>query len=347
MISDINNNKKPNRFHQQCYIIAEAGVNHNGDIDLAKKLVAAAKKSGADAIKFQTFLTEELVSKDCSKPVYQKRSSEKTQWEMLRKLELSFDEFEELKKLSDRKKIEFISTPYDRKSIDFLDTIGVKKFKIASADLINKPLIERVAKTDKHIILSLGMASIDEIIRSVKYIESFGNKDISLLHCTTSYPTPYNEVNMKLLPKLQQLFDYPIGYSDHTVGIEISIMAVSMGAKIIEKHFTLDRTMEGPDHFASSEPKEFAKMTQAIRNVECAFGTSEKDITSSERQNIFFMRRSIHAARKLKRGEIIEKNCIKITRPFDGLEPWLIEKIIGKKIKTNIKKDDPITMENF
>ena len=332
---------------EPCFIIAEAGVNHNGDIKLAKKLIDVAKEAGADAVKFQTFHAEEIVTLKSKKAIYQNRAKEKTQYEMLKALELSFDEFRELKRYCDNKDIEFISTPYDIKSVEFLNEIGVNRFKVASADIINKPLIEAIAKTEKQIILSTGMATLGEIERTISLIKDFGNKDIILLHCTTSYPTPYDQVNMNVLDTLKKAFGLPVGYSDHTLGIEIPIMAVSLGAKVIEKHFTLDRMMEGPDHFASLEPDELKKMVGAIRNVEKAFGSERKEITTEEEKNVFFMRRSIHAAVDMKQGEIIKKNNIEIIRPFEGIEPWFLEIILGKKIKTNVKKDEPIKWEDL
>ena len=330
-----------------CFIIAEAGVNHNGSIKLAKKLIDIAKEAGVDAVKFQTFHVEELVILKSKKANYQDRAKEKTQYEMLKALELSFDEFRELKKYCDNSNIEFISTPYDIKSVEFLNGIGVERFKVASADLINKPLIEAIVKTKKQIILSTGMATLGEIDRTISFIYNLGNENIILLHCTTSYPTSYDQVNMNILHTLEEAFGLPVGYSDHTLGIEIPIMAVTMGAKVIEKHFTLDHTMEGPDHFASLEPSELKKMVKTIRNVEKAFGIKRKEITDNEKKNIFYMRRSMHASIDIKIGEVIKANNIKITRPFDGIESWYIDIIIGKKIKNNIKKDDPIRWEDL
>ena len=334
-----------NRFvgeKEQCFIIAEAGVNHNGKLELAKKLVDVAKDAGADAVKFQTFHAEKIVSLITKKANYQYRAKEKTQYEMLKALELSFDDFRELKGYCDNKDIEFISTPYDIKSVEFLDEIGVNRFKVASADLINKPLIEAIAKTKKQIILSTGMATLGEIERTISLINDFGSEDIILLHCTASYPTLYEQVNMNVSHTLKKAFGLPVGYSDHTLGIEIPIMAVSKGAKVIEKHFTLDRTVEGPDHFASLEPDELKKMVEAIRNVEKAFGSRKKEITKEEKKNIFFMRRSIHASEDINQGEILTEDNIKITRPFDGIEPWFLDVVIGKRIKTTVKKDEPI-----
>jgi len=310
---------------ESCFIIAEAGVNHNGSIKLAKKLVDIAKEADVDAVKFQTFRAKEIVSLNSKKANYQYRAKEKTQYEMLRALELSFDDFRELKRYCDNSNIEFISTPYDIKSVEFLNEMGVKRFKVSSADLINKPLIEAIAKTKKQIILSTGMATLGEIERTISLIYNLGSKNIILLHCTTSYPTPYDQVNMNILNTLKNSFGLPIGYSDHTIGIEVPIMAVSMGAKVIEKHFTLDCTMEGPDHFASLEPNELKKMVKAIRNVEKAFGIKRKKITDNEKKNILYMRRSIHTSVDIKTGEEIKDNNIKITRPFNGIESWYIQ----------------------
>jgi N-acetylneuraminate synthase len=332
---------------EPCFIIAEAGVNHNGSLKLAEKLINAAKDAGADAVKFQTFHAEEIVSLRTKKAVYQHRAKEKTQYGMLKALELSFDEFRELKKYCNNRSIEFISTPYDIKSVEFLNEMGVNRFKVASADIINKPLIEAIAKTKKQIILSMGMATLGEIERTISRINDFGNEDIVLLHCTTSYPTPYEQVNMNVLGMLKKAFGLPVGYSDHTLGIEIPIMAVSLGAEVIEKHFTLDRTMEGPDHFASLEPDELKKMVEAIRNIEKAFGSGRKEITDEEKNNIFFMRRSVHASKDMEQGEIIKENNIKITRPFDGIEPWFLDIILGKKIKIKVKKDETIKWEDL
>jgi len=332
---------------EPCFIIAEAGVNHNGSIKLAKKLIDVAREADVDAVKFQTFHAEDIVTLKSKKAKYQYRAKEKTQYEMLKNLQLSFDKFRELKEYCDNSNLEFISTPYDIKSVEFLNEIGVKRFKVASADLINKPLIEAIAKTKKQIILSTGMATLGEIEKTISFIYNLGNKNIILLHCTTSYPTPYNQVNMNILNTLKNSFGLTIGYSDHTLGIEIPIMAVSMGAKVIEKHFTLDRTMEGPDHFASLEPSELKKMVKAIRNVEKSFGSKRKKITDNEKKNIFYMRRSIHASIDIKNGEVIKDNNIKITRPFDGIKSWYVDVILGKKIKNNIKKDDPIRWEDL
>lgn len=324
------------------FIIAEAGVNHNGSVKLAKKLIDVAKNSGADAVKFQSFRAEKLVSLKTEKANYQIRSKEKNQYEMLKRLELSFDEFKELKEYSDAKNIEFIITPYDTQSIDFFNRLNIDKFKISSADLTNKKLIKNVAESNKSIILSLGMASFREIKRTVDFIIHLGNKNIIMMHCTTAYPTSYDQVNMNFLRLLKKKFSFPVGYSDHTIGIEISVMAASLGAKFIEKHLTLDKSMEGPDHFASSDPREFKNMVQAIRHIEYAFGESNKVLTKEERDNLFFMRRSVHAARRMKKGTIIKEDDIELIRPDNGISPWCYDFVVGKELKNEIKENDPI-----
>jgi len=337
---------KPIGEGEPCFIIAEAGVNHNGDINLAKRLIDGAKEAGADAVKFQTFTADELVTRDAAKAGYQHRAKESKQYEMLQNLELSYDEFRELKKYCGDKGIEFMSTPYDIKSVAFLDGL-VNRFKIASADLINKPLIEAVARTKKQVILSAGMATLAEIERAISLINGLGNGNIILLHCTTSYPAPYDQVNMKVLPTLQSSFGLPVGYSDHTPGITIPIMAVSLGARVIEKHFALDRTMPGPDHFASLEPGELKEMVKAIRDVEFALGSSRKELTDEEKKNFFFMRRSLHAAADIAEGETIKESNIKIVRPFDAIEPWFLDNVLGRRAKAAIKKESPIRWEDL
>jgi N-acetylneuraminate synthase len=342
-----NSQKKIIGEDKTCFVIAEAGVNHNGSLKIAKKLIDVAKEAKVDAIKFQTFHAEQIVSINTEKAHYQYRVKEKSQYDMLKKLELSFDDFRIINKYCEGKKIEFISTPYDIESVEFLNELGVEKFKIASADLINKPLIEAVAKTNKLIILGCGMATLGEIEKTISFIRKSGNSRIQLLHCTTSYPTDYKDVNMKVMDTLRKAFSLPIGYSDHTMGIVIPILAVSLGAQVIEKHFTLDRTMVGPDHFASLEPEELKKMVEAIRNVELSLGDSPKVLTDDEKKNFFFMRRSLHLNKNMKRGKIISRKDIKITRPFDGIKPWELEIILGRELKIDKKENEPLKWEDL
>jgi len=331
----------------KCFIIAEAGVNHNGDIRMARDLVSAAKKAGADAIKFQSFHAEKIVTPHTKKASYQTRSDDKNQFEMLKKLELSDQHFSELMHLCQEEGIEFISTPYDVESVNFLADIGVKRFKIASADIVNEILVKAAAETGKQVIISCGMASLGEIERAVSLAKESKNHDLILLHCTTSYPTPFDQVNMSFLKTLKRAFGLPVGYSDHTKGIEISLMAVSMGAKVIEKHFTLDRNLPGPDHFASVEPEELSQLVTAVRNIENAFGTGAKILTQNEKENIFFMRRSLHAARDIKKGKGITMADLKIVRPNDGLPTIYMDMVIGRRAKDDISENQPITWESL
>jgi len=333
--------------HSPVFIIAEAGVNHNGDINIAKNLIDSAIKVGADAVKFQTFNAEDLVTPDCKTAAHQKRSGLNNQFDLLKSQEFTFDQFNELKNYCEGKKIEFISTPYDVKSVKLLDELDVKRFKIASAELINKPVIKAIAKTKKPIILATGMATLGEIERTIKLINSYDSENITLLHCTTSYPAPYDQVNMSVLSTLENAFNLPVGYSDHTRGREIAVMAVSLGAVMIEKHFTLDNEMIGPDHYASAEPEEFKQMVDAIRNVESAFGKKEKILTDEEKKNIQFMRRSIHAVNNIKKGEKIGSDDIKMLRENDGLSPWLMEFVIGREARRDIDKNKPITWSDI
>lgn len=322
-------------------IIAEAGVNHNGDISIAKELVDVAVKAQADAIKFQTYKTEEIVTRYGEKAQHQQRAKEKTQYEMLKHLELSYDDFYELKQYCDTKHIEFLSTPYDSESVAFLKPL-VQRFKVPSADIVNKPLLSAVAQSKKQILLSTGMATDKEIQQAVTFLHNQGCKDLVLFHCTSSYPSPYDEVNLAVLSTLKQRFGAPVGYSDHTPGFVIPIMAVSLGATMIEKHFTLNRDMEGPDHFASLEPDELRQMVTAIRQVEQAFGSPGKQITKSEEKNRYYLRRSIHAIRDINKDQLIQESDIGLLRPNDGASPWDVDTIIGKTAKRTIKKYQPI-----
>jgi N,N'-diacetyllegionaminate synthase len=260
---------------------------------------------------------------------------------MLKNLELSFDEFIELKEYCDKKNIEFMSTPYDPESVEFLNKI-VHRFKIPSADIVNKPLLQAVAETKKQVILSTGMALIEEIDRAVDLLKENGNKNIILLHCTTSYPASIHEVNLNIMQSLKNRYNLPVGYSDHTIGIEIPIMAASLGAVLIEKHFTLNRKMKGPDHYCSLEPNELKNMVNSVRNIEKAFGKKEKHITKEEEKNIYHLRRSIHSLQDIKKGEKIDNSNLGLLRPDDGLSPWYMDDIVGKKAKKDIKKFEPI-----
>ena len=326
------------------YIIAEAGVNHNGSFDLAKKLVDKAKEAGADCIKFQTFVSSNLVSKSANKAEYQKQqtNTKESQYEMLRKLELSFDDFAELSKYCKSKEIEFVSTAFDLDSIDFLNQLDMPFWKIPSGEITNLLYLIKIASTDKPIVMSTGMATIQEIEDAMKILYDNGANDVTILHCTTEYPAPYNEVNLKVIETIKEKFHVNIGYSDHTKGIEIPIAAVAMGATVIEKHFTLDSNMEGPDHKASLEPDELKAMVDAIRNVEISIGDGVKKPSVSEIKNIAIARKSIIAKTDIKKGEILTEDNITVKRPGNGISPMKWFDVIGQESIRDFAEDELI-----
>ena len=326
------------------YIIAEAGVNHNGNIFLAKKLIDIAKNAGADAVKFQTFITKELLTKDAKKALYQK-TKESTQFEMIKKLELSFEDFIELKKYCDNKGIEFLSTPFDLQSARFLNELGMKIFKIPSGEITNYLLLREIAKFKKPIILSTGMSNIDEIKEALNVLIRFGAKkeQITILHCNSEYPTPFNDVNLKAMLTIKEKFGTKIGYSDHTLGIEVSIAAVAMGASVIEKHFTISNELTGPDHKASLTPFELKKMVKAIRNIEISLGDGIKRVSLSEAKNKIVARKFIVAKKDIKKGEIFSEENLTIKRTgIEGISPMRWEEIVGKKANKDYKIDEII-----
>jgi sialic acid synthase SpsE len=295
-------------------------------------------------VKFQTFSADELVTPNAPTAAHQKRSQMDNQYELLKSQELTIDQFDELKRYCDMKNIQFLSTPYDTISVKLLEDIGVSQYKIASAEIVNKPLLEAIASTSKPVILATGMSTLEEIKRAISL---FRKEHVTLLHCTSSYPPPYEQINMNVLHTLKETFHLPIGYSDHTSGFEIAVMAVSMGASMIEKHFTLDTTMIGPDHFASLDPTGFQHMVSAIRHVEQALGSSKKQPTSDEQESLQFMRRSIHAVQTIEKGDEITWDKVKILRPNDGISPWDIDAIIGKKTTKTIKQYQPVTWDDL
>ena len=325
------------------YIIAEAGVNHNGSFELACRLADAAKTAGVDCIKFQTFKSHNLVSRYAQKADYQKKSTgDGSQIEMLKKLELSYEEFLKLKKYCDDIGISFLSTPFDFESIEFLNSIDMPFWKIPSGEVTNYPYLVALAKTGKPIVMSTGMCTIEEIQAAITVLQNNGTKDIRLLHCNTEYPTPFEDVNLRAMQTMRDAFHVEVGYSDHTRGIEVPIAAVALGAVIIEKHFTLDRDMEGPDHKASLEPDELGKMVKSIRNIESALGNGNKIPTESERKNIVIARKSIVAGKKIKAGEIISEDNITVKRPGNGISPMRWEDIIGIKAVRDFDEDELI-----
>ncbi len=327
------------------YIIAEAGVNHNGSFALACKLVDAAKEAGADCIKFQTFKSENLVSRTAKKAEYQKKTTgDSSQQDMLKKLELSFNEFLQLKKYCEQVGICFLSTPFDFDSIDFLNSIDMPFWKLPSGEVTNLPYLLALAKTGKPVVMSTGMCNMEEIQEAIHVLKTNGTKDIKLLHCNTEYPTPFEDVNLKAMQTMHDKFKLEVGYSDHTKGIEVPVAAVALGATIIEKHFTLDRNMEGPDHKASLEPDELAAMVNAIRNIEKSLGTGIKEPSPSEKKNIAVARKSIVAKTKITAGEVFTEENITVKRPGTGISPMKWFEILGTKAVRDFDEDELITL---
>ena len=324
-------------------IIAEIGVNHNGDVSTAKKMIEVAKECGADIVKFQTFNTDALTSKFAKMAEYQKKNigEEKSQKDMLKSLALSYDDFRELADYCKKVGIMFLSTPFDIGSVYFLDSLQ-DIWKIPSGEITNYPYLVEIAKTKKKIILSTGMCTIDEVEEALKVLKTNGATDITLLHCTTDYPAPLESVNLKAMLTLKEKFGCPVGYSDHTKGIEVSVASVAMGAEVIEKHFTLDRNMPGPDHKASLEPNELKELVDAIRNVEKAIGDGNKKPTESELQNRNVARKSIVALKAIKKGELLSEDNLTTKRPGNGISPMRWNEILGTRAKRDYEEDELI-----
>lgn len=327
------------------YIIAEAGVNHNGSFELACELVDAAKKAGVDCIKFQTYKSQNLVSHNAQKAEYQKTTTgEGSQVDMLKGLELTYDEFIALKTYSDRVGICFLSTPFDFDSIEFLNSIDMPFWKVPSGEVTNYPYLLALAKTRKPVVMSTGMCEMSEIEVAVDVLRENGTKEIKLLHCNTEYPTPYEDVNLKAMQTMKDAFGLEVGYSDHTQGIEVPIAAVALGAVVIEKHFTLDRTMEGPDHKASLEPDELEAMVKAIRNIEKAMGDGIKAPSESEKANIAVVRKSIIAADNIKAGDILTNENLTTKRPGTGISPMRWNEVLGTRAIRDFEEDELIEL---
>lgn len=328
------------------FIIAEAGVNHNGSIELAKKLIDVASSSGANAIKFQTFKAISLVSKNAQKAGYQKQTTGngESQFEMIKKLELDVDAHRELMAYCAEKKILFLSSPFDHDSIDLLSNLGLEIFKIPSGEITNLPYLRYIGSLDKQIILSTGMSNLGEIEAALNILTESGTKrkNISVLHANTMYPTPMEDVNLRAMQTIGRTFGVVYGYSDHTLGIEVDIAAVAMGATIIEKHFTLDKSMKGPDHKASLEPDELLAMVSGIRNIEKALGSNIKRPSPSEKENINIARKSIVASIAIKKGDTLTTNNITVKRPGVGINPMAWDRIIGMKSNKDYIKDENI-----
>jgi N,N'-diacetyllegionaminate synthase len=328
------------------FIIAEAGVNHNGSIETAKKLIDVAAEAGADAVKFQTFKAGNIVTGNAPKADYQKKTTDsgQTQFEMLKRLELDLGAHRVLISYCNKTKIEFLSTPFDIESIDLLQRLGLKIFKIPSGEITNLPYLRKIGSLQKKVILSTGMADMGEIEDALKALEEAGTKrrDITVLHANTEYPTPMRDANLRAMLAIRYAFKVKVGYSDHTLGIEAAIAAVALGATVIEKHFTLDKGMEGPDHKASLEPDELKAMVRAIRNIEHALGDGVKRSSPSELKNKPIARKSIVAATTIKKGEVFTEKNLFVKRPGTGISPMTWDGLLGEKAKRDFAADELI-----
>ena len=326
------------------FIIAEAGVNHNGSVEMAIQLADEAHKAGADCVKFQTFKASELASRCAKRAAYQNKTvGDGSQIKMLKSLELSYDEFITLKKHCDEIGICFLSTPFDRDSIVFLEELDMPFWKIPSGEVTNFPYLRMIAQTHKDVVMSTGMCNMSEIQEALSVLKTYGTGNIVLMHCNTEYPTPYEDVNLKAMNTIKNTFGYEVGYSDHTCGIEIPIAAVAMGAVVIEKHFTLSRKLDGPDHKASLQPEELREMVSDIRHLEAAMGTGEKTPSPSERKNIDVARRSIVAGKKINKGEVFTEDNLKVKRPGGGISPMRWLDILGKTATRDYEFDEMIS----
>jgi N,N'-diacetyllegionaminate synthase len=331
------------------FVIAEIGVNHNGDLTMARKLIDVAVKAGADAVKFQTFQADQLATAEAPKADYQLQSTsaDESQLEMLRKLELSIDAHRELQDYCHQQGIIFLSTPFDENAADFLDELGVAAFKISSGDLTNSPLLQHVALKNRPIILSTGMADIDEVIEAVSTVRTSGCESVVLLHCVSNYPADPKDVNLRAMQTMRSAFDVPVGFSDHTNGIEVALAAVALGACVIEKHFTLDRTLPGPDHKASLEPDELQAMIAGIRTVESALGNGKKVPTAVEIETAKVARRSLIAARDIDAGSILKREMVVLKRPGTGLAPTMLETVLGRRLSQSVSSGSLLTLDMF
>ncbi|EAL0079772.1 N,N'-diacetyllegionaminate synthase [Campylobacter lari] len=331
---------------KKALIIAEAGVNHNGDLNLAKKLIEVAARSGADFVKFQSFKAELCVSKNAKKAAYQLKTTAKneSQLEMIKKLELDFNAHQLLISHAKQCGIAFLSTPFDLESIELLDDLGLEVFKIPSGEITNLPYLKKIAKLNKKIILSTGMSNLGEIEAALEILCQGGTQraNITLLHCTTEYPAPFDEVNLKAMQTLKNAFNLDVGYSDHTKGIHISLAAIALGASVIEKHFTLDKNMPGPDHKASLEPDELQELCTKIREIESALGDGIKQASKSERKNIEIARKSLVAKKKIKKGEIFSEENLTTKRPANGISAMRYDEYLGKKASKDYEEDELI-----
>ena len=327
-------------------IIAEAGVNHNGNLDLALKMVDEAKRAGADIVKFQTAIPEKVISKYADKAEYQKKTTgnEESQLEMCKRIHLKLSDYDIIKKYCEEVGIEFLSTPFDLESIDYLEKLGMRLWKIPSGEITNLPYLIKIAKTGKPVIMSTGMAELNEVEEAVNVLKENGAGEITLLHCTTEYPAPFESVNLRAMNTLREKFETEVGYSDHTVGFEAAVAAVVLGATVIEKHFTLNHNMEGPDHKASLEPEEFEVMVNNIRLIEKALGDGVKQPAEAEKKNIAIARKSIVAAKDIKKGEIFTEDNITVKRPGSGISPMKWFEVLGTEAVRDFGEDELIEL---
>ena len=328
-------------------IIGEAGVNHNGSMEMAKQLIDAAAIAGVDYVKFQTFKAEKLVTKDAKQAKYQQRNAkDNSQYAMLKKLELSKAQHEELIAYCKRKGVKFLSTAFDMESVEYLHSLKLGLWKIPSGEITNYPYLKAIAQFGEPVILSTGMCEMEDVQNAVEVLCKHGlNKEqITVLHCNTEYPTPMKDVNLRAMQEIKDTVEVKVGYSDHTQGIEVPIAAVALGAEVIEKHFTLDRTLPGPDHKASLELNELKAMVDAIRNIEQALGDGQKHVSESERKNMAIARKSIVAARDIKPGEKMTEENLCVKRPGNGISPMRWEEVIGTCAKRDFKEDELIEL---
>ena len=330
-------------------IIAEAGVNHNGNFELAKQLIEVAKESDADFVKFQIWVTDEILAPNAPKAQYQKdNDGGDSQYEMAKRLELSFDQYIALKKYSDTIGIKFLATPDDFTSLDFIvDTLKLETIKVGSGEITNIPFLKRIGSKNKDVILSTGMASLGEVEKAYNTLVSSGARSVALLHCTSSYPAPFDTLNLKAIHTLKKAFKTHVGYSDHTIGSEASVAAVALGAEIIEKHFTLDKKLPGPDHIASMEPKELKEMINQIRNIEKALGDGVKQIQNIEVETKKVVSKGVYIKDSLKEGSIISIDNVLFMRPVGEIPANFFEQIEGKKISRNIDKGEPLKWKDI
>jgi N,N'-diacetyllegionaminate synthase len=334
---------------EPCFVIAEAGVNHNGDMALAKRLIDVAREAGADAVKFQTFSAEQLVTENADKAAYQKEQTDaqESQFAMLKRLELGTNDFKELAGYAQKRGVIFLSSPFDMGSVDLLAEIGVPAFKVPSGEITNPPLLRHIARKKKPVILSTGMSTLDEVAEAVRLFQKEGTKDIILLHCVSCYPARVEDTNLRAMDTLRKAFKLPVGLSDHTQGITVAIAAVALGACVIEKHFTLDRDLPGPDHKASLEPDELKEMIEAIRDTEKALGDGIKQPVKAEADTKKVARRSLVAKVNIGKGTVLSEDMIDIKRCRTGnnLEPKHLSLIAGKRVNTDIAAGEPLTAD--